>query len=108
MVAWWPGDGDAHGIQGGNNGTLQGGASFTAGLGGQGFNLDGIDYYVEGPDSPALDIASQITSEAWIKPAALAGRIVDKTTAGGADGYLLDTFGSLRLIVGDKITSGGN
>ena len=46
------------------------------------------------------------TIEAWIRPAAGAnGRIVDKITPGGSDGFLLDTFpgDALRLIVGNDI-----
>jgi len=45
------------------------------------------------------------TIEAWIHPAAGAsGRIVDKITPGGVDGFLLDTHpgNALRLIVGNE------
>jgi alpha-L-fucosidase 2 len=48
------------------------------------------------------------TIEAWIHPqAGTVGRIIDKITPGGSDGFLLDVFpaGSLRLIVGsDAVT----
>ncbi len=46
-----------------------------------------------------------LTIEAWIRPtSAGAGRIVDKITPGGSDGFLLDTHpgNGLRLIVGDE------
>jgi alpha-L-fucosidase 2 len=46
-----------------------------------------------------------LTIEAWIRPtSASAGRIVDKITPGGTDGFLLDTHPSngLRLIVGTE------
>jgi hypothetical protein len=49
-----------------------------------------------------------LTITAWIKPNALhAGRILDKMTAGGSDGFLLDTDpgDTLRLIVGSEILS---
>ena len=43
MISWWPGDGYAFDIQGVNNGTLQGGATFTAGKVRQAFNFDGVN-----------------------------------------------------------------
>src|ERR1051326_1464477 len=33
LVSWWPGDGNADDIVRGNNGALQNGATFTAGIG---------------------------------------------------------------------------
>jgi alpha-L-fucosidase 2 len=45
------------------------------------------------------------TIEAWIRPApGASGRIVDKITPGGSDGFLLDTYpgNALRLIVGTE------
>jgi alpha-L-fucosidase 2 len=61
---------------------------------------------------PKLPLASETnfdfpnggTIEAWIQPeAGASGRIVDKITPGGSDGFLLDTHpgNALRLIVGD-------
>src|SRR5437867_10003102 len=54
MVSWWPGDGNADDIQGGNNGTLQGGATFGTGEVGQGFSLNGTSAYVSVPDNANL------------------------------------------------------
>ena len=51
LISWWPGDGDANDIEGNNDGTLQGGATFAPGKVGQAFNLDGVDDYVSIPDS---------------------------------------------------------
>jgi len=53
-------------------------------------------------------LQAPITIEAWVKPGAMppgGGRIVDRITPGGADGFLLDTYpgNSLRLIVGNRI-----
>ncbi len=50
-----------------------------------------------------VDKYSSLTLEAWIKPRQMpssGGRIIDKTTPGGSDGFLLDTYpgNSLRLI----------
>src|SRR5438105_9651082 len=52
IVSWWPGDGDANDIQGNNDGTLQNGATFAAGLVGQAFSFDGVNDYVEVQNSP--------------------------------------------------------
>ena len=67
-------------------------------------------------DSPegAIDDSSEwtfekgMTLEAWVKPGEMppgGGRIIDKTTPGGSDGMLLDTYPgrSLRVIVGRTI-----
>jgi hypothetical protein len=54
--------------------------------------------------SEKCDFSRGFTLEAWIKPDSLApGRIFDKITAGGTDGFLFDTYpgDSLRLIVGE-------
>ena len=48
------------------------------------------------------------TIEVWIHPAAgTNGRIVDKITPGGCDGFLLDTYpgNALRLVVGNEIVT---
>lgn len=68
MVGWWPGDGNANDIVGGDNGILQGGAAFGTGIVGQAFQLDGIDSvkYIEVPDSQSLDISTAITIQAWV------------------------------------------
>ncbi|MBI3597607.1 MAG: PxKF domain-containing protein [Nitrospirae bacterium] len=101
MVGWWPGDGNANDLIGSNHGALMNGATFSPGTVGQAFSFDGLDDFVNVPDAASLDITNQITIEAWIKPTALGGRIVDKITPGGPDGYLLDTYsGHLRLIIG--------
>ncbi|MCF7973512.1 MAG: DUF5703 domain-containing protein [Phycisphaerae bacterium] len=49
------------------------------------------------------ELTEGLTLEAWIKPEALTpGRILDKISVGGSDGFLLDTHpgGTLRMIVG--------
>src|SRR5205085_4364095 len=70
-------------------------------------NLNGTNAYVQAPSSPSLAITSQITLDAWIKPTALGGRIIDKVQAGGSDGWLLDTFsGRVRLIIDGQALTG--
>jgi hypothetical protein len=55
--------------------------------------------------SAAWNLAAGFTLEAWVKPRKLpggGGRLVDKITPGGSDGFLFDTFpgNSLRFICG--------
>ena len=58
--------------------------------------------------SDKCDFSRGLTLEAWIQPDSTApGRIFDKITAGGTDGFLFDTQpgDTLRLIVGDMTLS---
>ena len=107
MVAWWPGDASTSDLAGANDGSIVGGVTYAAGRVGQAFSLDGSTGWVQVPDSASLRVTGQITIDAWINPAATGGRVVDKITAGGADGYLLDTYGGvIRLIVDGQTLSG--
>ena len=65
IVGWWPGEGNANDVIGGDNGTLEGGATFAPGMVGQGFRLDGTNAYVQIPDSDALK-PTNVTVEAWV------------------------------------------
>jgi uncharacterized repeat protein (TIGR01451 family)/fimbrial isopeptide formation D2 family protein len=69
MVAWYPGEGNANDIQGGNHGTLQNGAMFAAGKVGQAFSLDGSDDYVQLSNSAFNPFpATGFTYDFWINP----------------------------------------
>ncbi len=68
LVSWWTGQSNANDSFGANNGTLVGGVTFTNGEVGQAFSFDGVSGTVDVPDSPGLELTSQITIEAWIKP----------------------------------------
>lgn len=70
IVGWWPGEGNATDIVGGNNATLANGASFVAGEVALGFSLDGVDDSITVPDSPSLNFGpnQDFTLEAWIQP----------------------------------------
>ncbi len=72
MLAWYPGDGNADDIQGNNDGTLQNGATFAAGMVAQAFSLDGDNDTVTAPQTTGL--TSSFTLDAWIKPDSLTGR----------------------------------
>lgn len=51
-----------------NNGVIYGGAMWTDGKLGNALDFDGVDNYVEVPDSNSLDVTGKITLEAWIYP----------------------------------------
>lgn len=65
-VGWWPGDGDANDIAGGNNGTLVNGATFAPGIVGQGFSFDGVNDFVQVAQN-AFDGLTDLTVDAWVK-----------------------------------------
>ncbi len=72
IVAWWPGQGNANDIIGGNNGTLMNGTGFTNGEVGTAFSFNGLNNYVLlNPTGTSLDVGQGggFTFEGWIKPA---------------------------------------
>ncbi len=66
LVAWYPGDGNAVDIQGGNNGSLQGGATFATGYVGQAFSLNGTSAYVQAAAIAAQDPTTAGSLDAWV------------------------------------------
>ena len=75
MVSWWPGDGNANDIQGGNNGTLQGGATFASGEVGQAFTFPGTSNAVIVPDNANLNV-QHFTIDAWINTTGAAEQFI--------------------------------
>lgn len=74
LVSWWDGDGNANDIWDGNDGTLQNGATFAAGMVGQAFSFDGVDDEVEIPDNDTLDISTHdLTYSLWVRPSTPTG-----------------------------------
>jgi hypothetical protein len=100
LVGWWQGEGDGGDVTGTNNGTLQGGVTFTNGEAGRAFSFDGTSGTVVAPDSPSLEFTNQITIEAWINtpstndanPQSILSKIGG---AGGNNGYQLFLSGSM-------------
>jgi len=80
--------------------------TFAGGAENQGFSMDGAASVVV-PHDPSLMMSAAVTVEAWVNPAELGGRIIDKATAFGGDGYLMDIVGGrLRMWVsGDDVSS---
>jgi hypothetical protein len=109
LVSWWPGDDNADDIQNGNDGTLQNGATFAAGMVGQAFSFDGVDDFVEVADSPSFT-PSSLTLDAWVNPATLStgvdGRVIvskynsNNPTTNGVSWLLrMQNLGHLRVTV---------
>ena len=88
MVAWWPGDGNANDIVGGNHGTLIGDATATAdGMVGQAFGFDGTGDFVTINHSPDLEPGTgDFTVDAWIKPNSIPGNLVSILHKGPSSG----------------------
>jgi len=65
----------------GNNGTLTNGTAWATGWSSNALRFDGVNDYVEVPNSPSLGITGDITLAAWVKRGALGdyGGIVAKT-----------------------------
>ena len=70
LVGWWPGEGNANDVVGGNNGTLVHGVGFAAGEVGQGFLFTHTNQNVLIPANSNLNVGlgSGLTLEAWINP----------------------------------------
>lgn len=96
MVAWYPGDGNANDIQGGNHGTMENGAMFAAGKVGQAFSFDLVNDHVLVPHHANQNTGSQITIDAWVNPifAGFGGRVIaQKLSSSNAGGYKFEAFG---------------
>jgi hypothetical protein len=109
LVGWWPGDGNANDTGGTNNGTLQGGATFTTGMVGQAINLNGSSQYVDVPNSASLNPTASISLEAWIYPRlplnSIGSPIIKKAGEGLAqqDGYTLEFSGTNGVVFGVNV-----
>lgn len=66
MVSWWPGNGNAVDIVGGNNGTLQGSAGFAPGFVNQAFSTTSPGGSVEIGNPASLQLQN-FTFDAWVK-----------------------------------------
>ncbi|MDT7781567.1 MAG: hypothetical protein QOC99_4079, partial [Acidobacteriota bacterium] len=84
MVSWFPAEGNANDVQGGNNGTLQNGTTFAPGKVGQAFSFDGVDDYINTPLT--LDYANGATYEMWVKTDSNLDRVLI-TDGGGATDF---------------------
>lgn len=71
LIAWWPGDGDAHDIVGGNDAELHEGATFAAGRVGSGFSLATQPAHLQMNGdllNATFGTSTNLTIECWVKP----------------------------------------
>ncbi len=80
---------------GDNDGTLVNGPVWTTGIIDGALSFDGIDDFVSVPDSPSLDLATALTTEAWVNFDSVDNRyetILSKFGDNGAQSYALRRF----------------
>jgi hypothetical protein len=108
LVGWWRGNGDATDAAGNANATPVGGVTYAAGRVGQAFSFNGSSY-VEMPDVAALELSTQVTVEAWVRPSSLSdyGLIVSKFGGGGNFAYdlMVEPGGALRADISNDGTA---
>ena len=128
MVSWWPGDGNTLDIQGGNNGSLQGGATFAPAEVGPGFSFNGTTAYVNVPDNANLYPSGSFTVDAWIKTSQTTGvqQIINHyecanfcpgggansdyemtVTNGNLSGFIRDMTGANQMLTGTTAIADG-
>ena len=75
LVGWWPGNGNATDVVGGNNGTLLNGATYAPGLIGEGFSFTNANDQVSIPQAASIDLSRlpAWTVEAWVNPVTFNG-----------------------------------
>jgi hypothetical protein len=91
LAYWWPGEGNALDIWGGNNGTLQGGVTFTTGEVGQAFNLDGASGFVS--TSTLISNPQTFSLSLWFRTATTNGGVLisfDSSQVSVEDGSKFD------------------
>ena len=66
VVAWYRAEGNAKDSAGNHDGVLLNGATFTPGMVSRAFKLDGVDDYIQAPDSPDLDPTAEASLTAWV------------------------------------------
>lgn len=91
MVSWWRAEDNAVDIVGGNNGTLQNGATYSTGKVGQAFSFDGVNDYIALPAGFA-DFTSGFTVALWANPTASGSwaRFIDLGNGQANDNILFD------------------
>jgi uncharacterized repeat protein (TIGR01451 family) len=107
MIAWWPGNNNTNDVIGGNNGTLQNGATFAPGKVNQAFSLDGNNDYVDAGD---VDLPGTFTIDAWVNPTGFANEpyIFSKARFDTAErSYYLGIEATGTLILFVRTTIGG-
>lgn len=86
LLSWWPGEGNALDIADGNDGTLQGDATFSSGQIGQAFSFDGVGDRVVGTLDGFAGGNTPLTIASWFNQSVVAGHPGKGTIGVGATG----------------------
>lgn len=96
IVSWWPGDGQAVDLTGGNDGQLVNGGSYDAGMVGPGFSLRGGAQHVDAGNATNLHVSGgDFSVDFWVRFESLSSpwmndmSLVDKMAGINADGWRL-------------------
>ena len=113
LVAWWSGDGHPIDIQGANNGTLQGNATYAAGEVAQAFKFDAEPEYVKINSTGIVKGLSEATVDAWVRPLGphtLGGGHVwiESTSTQGFERLNLSVLNDGRVVVSGRDTVTGD
>jgi len=95
LIGWWPGDGDTTDIVGGNNATLENGATFGPGWVRNAFSVDGVNDRIR---TGNVTLGNTFTVTAWVNSAA---------ANQGAYHRILETVFSTGLFLGTDGTGAG-
>jgi len=110
LIGWWPGNGNANDIVGGNNGVAQN-ITYTTGVAGQAFACDPNNYPygtyagIQIPDQPAYVLTNALSIEGWIRPRGDGYSIFCRgDNRPGLDPYVLSMQGNnnLRFYIEDE------
>ena len=110
IVSWWHADNDYDDAVGTNDGDTGGAVAFGSGVDNEAFSFNGtLGSFVNVNNSASLQMSNAITLEAWVNPTVFGGRIFDKITPFGFDGFLLDFNGAwVRFIMGGDVLHSAN
>ena len=88
LVAWWPGNGNANDVVGGDDGAFPG--TYVAGEVGQAFSIDANDY-VTAPDEAAID-PGVMSVEVWLRHDMATGHdpVVKKSDPSQTNGFAIE------------------
>lgn len=113
MVSWWQAENNANDSIGSNHGTLIGQATYGTGVAGQGFQLNGIDAFVNIPHSDSLNFGTADFSVGlWVKFAdvsseqVLIEKYIETEDVSTRQGWGLAYLGNNRLRLYGPINDG--
>jgi hypothetical protein len=88
MLGWWPGDGNTNDIQGTNDGTWVGEASYDPGVVGLAFSVEAEDGHVVVPHDDSLAVGDgELTVDFWVRLSPEISDLEDRLIVGKYDPF---------------------